>query len=205
MKITSEWLQKQHACLSEVEWFKNQTETKPEVLIAKLIDEERLDWANWLIVRVLTHKQQVAYAIYAAERAVEIFEKHNPKDKRPRKTIDAARAVLKRDTQKNREAAAAAFDSAFDSAKAAVYDYAVYDNSAERAAAERASAGAASAYNAAFAAAYGYAYSAAAAERAAYSAAVAADDKKMKNRILAFGLKLLKTRKSGRCYARQNR
>jgi hypothetical protein len=197
MKITSEWLHRQHACLSELEWFKNQTETKPEVLIAKLIDEERLDWANWLMVRVLTHKQQVAYAIYAAERAVEIFEKHNPKDKRPRKTIDAARAVLKRDTQKNREAAAAAFDSAFDSAKAA-----------EIAADERASYAAAAVYHAAFAAAYGYAYSAAAAERAAYSAAVAAYDKKIQNRILAFGIKLLRkreTKKGRRCKATGNR
>jgi hypothetical protein len=134
---------------------------------------------------VLTHKQRIAYAIYAAEQVLEIFEKHNKEDKRPRITIDAARAVLKRDTQKNREAAAAAFDYAFDSAKAA-----------EIAAAERASYAAAAVYHAAFAAAYGYVYSAAAAERAAYSAAVAAYDKKMQSRILAFGLKLLRKRKT---------
>jgi hypothetical protein len=196
MKITSEWLQKQHACLAEVEWFKNQTETKPEVLIAKLIDEERLDWANWLIVRVLTHKQQIAYAIYAAEQAVEIFEKHNPEDKRPRIIIDAARAVLKRNTRKNRLAAYYAADSA----KAAAYANTVYVNAAAKAAADRAFYAYAAAYNAAAAAACTYAASAYA--YAATAAEGAAASKKMKNRILAFGVKLLK---SGRCHARQNR
>jgi hypothetical protein len=116
---------------------------------------------------------------------------------------------LKRNTQKNREAAA----SAFDSAKAAVYANAVYANAAERAAAERAYyAHTAVYYAAAAAVAYAgaeeaaeVAYASAAAERAAYSAAVAAYAKKMKSRILAFGVKLLKTRKSGGCHARQNR
>jgi hypothetical protein len=183
MKNTSEWLQRQHACSPGFEWFKNQTETKPEVLIAKLIDEERLDWANWSIVRVLTHKQQIAYAIYAAEQVLEIFEKHNKEDKRPRKTIDTARSVLKRNTQKNREAAAVA----------AYY--------ASAAAAEGVS------YTNAYSAAYYAAYSAAVGGLAAYSAAAysAADTKKMKSRILAFGLKLLRKRKSGRCHARRNR
>jgi Na+-transporting NADH:ubiquinone oxidoreductase subunit NqrC len=186
MKITSEWLQRQHACLAGIEWFKNQAETKPEVLIAKLIDEERLDWANWLIVRVLTHKQQIAYAIFAAEQVLEIFEKHNTEDKRPRIIIDTARAVLKRNTQKNREAAYYAVAAA----KAAVYDSASYANADERAYNANAAA-----YYAAFAAAYGYAYSAAAAERAANAAAAAAvadDAKQMKSRILAFGFKLLR-------------
>jgi hypothetical protein len=194
MKITSEWLQRHNTCLSYSaysEWFKNQTETKPEALLEKLISEEKLDWANWLIVRVLTHKQGVAYAIYAAEQVLKIFEKHNSEDERPRKTIDAARAVLKRNTQKNREAASvAAYYAATATACTAYYAYAA-------------------AYYAAFAAAYGYAYSATAAERAANSAAKAAyasayanttydaycasvAAKKMKSRILAFGLKLLR-------------
>jgi hypothetical protein len=194
MKITSEWLQRQNACSPGFEWFKNQTESKPEVLIAKLIDEERLDWANWLIVRVLTHKQQIAYAIYAADQVLEIFEKHNKEDKRPRKTIDSARAVLKRNTQKNREAAYYAADSA----KAAAYANTVYVNAAAKAAADRAF----YAYAAAYYAAATASTTITAVATAVATVAVAAYAKKMKSRILAFGIKLLREWKSGRCYAR---
>ena len=46
--------------------------------------------------------------LYAAEQVLEIFEKKYPDDKRPRLAIEAARAVLKKDTKINRDAAYAA-------------------------------------------------------------------------------------------------
>ena len=42
--------------------------------VKKLIKLDRVDYANWLVVRLMTHKQQIKYAIYAAEQVIKIFE-----------------------------------------------------------------------------------------------------------------------------------
>ena len=55
-----------------------------------------------------TKKDSIALAIFAAELVIDIFEKRYPNDDRPRKAIEATKAVLKRDTKKNRAAARAA-------------------------------------------------------------------------------------------------
>ena len=68
MKITKSWLEKYNACGSGLEWFLNQKETDSTKVLNKLIKEEKLDWANWLVVRCLKHKQQIEYAIFAAEQ-----------------------------------------------------------------------------------------------------------------------------------------
>ena len=99
-----------------------------------------------LICRLLNHKQRVQYAIFAAEQAVEIYERQYSDAKRPRQAIEAAKKWLKTPNK-----------------------------------------------NIAYAAASAAAY---AAYAAAVNAASAAAKKKMRTRILEYGIQLLSGRKS---------
>jgi len=162
MKITKRLLLKYSACIDGIDWFCNQKETDLIKLIEGAIkDKARLDWANWLIARVMTHDNQVKYAIYAAEQVIDIFEKKYPNDKRPRQAIDAAKKYLKEPTEENRNAAYASY--------AAASAYASYAAASANASYAAASANA-SAYDAYAADAYAYA---------------------MKIKILEYGLTLL--------------
>ena len=118
MKITKEFLKEKSACSGGVAWFLEQKETDALKVLKKLIEQEKMDWANWLIVTVMTRPQYLAYAIYAAEQVIDIFEKQYPDDKRPRLAIQAAKAVLGNDTRAARAAAWEAWDAG-DAARAA--------------------------------------------------------------------------------------
>ncbi|MDD5006754.1 MAG: hypothetical protein PHS33_09675 [Candidatus Omnitrophica bacterium] len=179
MKLTIEKLTEWGACKEGKDWFISQDETDEIEVVKKLI-YVRIDWANWLVVRLMTHSQQVQYAIFAAEQVLDIFEKEYPDDKRPRKAIKAAKAYLRNPTEKNKNAAARAADAAYAAARAAAR--------AAYAAARAADA----AYAAADAADAAYAaYAAARAADAAYAAAYAAARAEMKKRIINYGIKLL--------------
>jgi hypothetical protein len=119
-------------------------------------------------------KDSVALSIFVAEMCLKEFEKLYPDDKRPRKAIDAARAVLAHDTANNRSAAYAASSAAYAASYAAyaahAFSYAAYAAYAASAAASYA----ASAAYAAYAASAAYAAYAASAASAAASAASAA-------------------------------
>jgi hypothetical protein len=119
-KITTKWLRKIGACQEAVEAFAAQKETDP-VKVLQVLLKKRPDWGNWLITRLMGYKQYVAYAIYAAEQVIEIFEKRNPGDKRPREAIEAAKRCLKNPDKKNKAAAYAAADAAFAAYAAASY------------------------------------------------------------------------------------
>ena len=167
VKITKKWLKEQGACSEGVDWFMAFGKTDSVDVISGLLEAERFNWANWLIVRLLNRKDKIRYAIFAAEQVISLFEKKCPKDKRPRNAIDAAKAVLKKDTKETRAAAMAAALAAGDAAGDA--------------------AGAAAAC-----AAYAAANTAAlAAGDAAWAAGAAAGDE-MKEKIVRYGLKLHK-------------
>ena len=119
MKITKKWLKEQGACSGGVDWFMAFGKTDSVDVISGLLEAERFNWANWLIVRLLDRKNHIRYAIFAAEQVISIFEKKCPEDKRPRNAIDAAKAVLKKDTKETRAAAMAAALAAGDVAYAA--------------------------------------------------------------------------------------
>jgi len=161
--MNKKWLEKRNACKEGVVWFEQQKERNGIKVVEKLIKENKLDWANWLIVRIMRYKQYVAYAVYAAEQVIDIYEKKYPNDKRPRQAIKAAKKCIKSPTPKNKAAAA---NAAYAAAAAAYAAYAAY------------------AANAAYAAAAAY---------TAANAANAADAKiKMKLKILEYGVKLFK-------------
>jgi len=181
MKITKEWLAEKDACHDGLDWFVEQgKEFEPVELIDLLIKENQLDWANWLLVRVMDYKQCVSYAVFAAEQVIENYEKQYPDDKRPREAIEAAKKCIENPSEENKKEAANAARAAFWVA-CAVYS-----------AARLAYWAACAAYNAACAA-YNAADSAArAVYNAAYSAAYSAANRaKILKKILKYGIKLL--------------
>ena len=119
MKITEQWLKKESACLEGISWFNKQEERDGVEVMKRLITKEHLNWANWLCVRLMTHKQQIQYAVYAAEQVIEIYETKYPDDKRPREAIELAKKYIEYPSKKNRVAAYAAANAAYAAANAA--------------------------------------------------------------------------------------
>ena len=170
--ITSKYLRTINACQDARTAFAEKYPKGAPVrtVFAVLLKEKKLDWANWLVARLLNRKDRIRYAIYAAEQVIEIFEKKYPDDNRPRKAIEAAKAVLKKNNKANRDAA----DAAEMTANAAVYAADAAEMTAN--AAVYAAANAAAVY----------------AADAAYAAA--AEKNEMKKRIVLYGLKLFKVK-----------
>ncbi len=109
-KITSKFLTKHRACLEGIDYFKAKgwEGASLTTVITTLIstnEKEKLDWANWLLTRCLNKKQNVQYAVYAAESVLSIFEKQYPDDNRPRLAIEAAKAYIKKPCAKTKAAA----------------------------------------------------------------------------------------------------
>ena len=75
-----------------------------QILALDISAEDRI----WCMTRpdVLTHQEQVQFAIYCARRSLPNFERKYPGDKRPRKAVDAAEAWLHDPTDANRKRAA---------------------------------------------------------------------------------------------------
>lgn len=81
----------------------------------KQVQDDKEVYSKMRIVRAYKwqKKDSVELAIYAARLVLKYFEKKYPKDKQPRKAIEAAEKYVKNPTEKNRLAArAAAGDSA---------------------------------------------------------------------------------------------
>ncbi len=93
MKITLAWLKKNNACEEGIEYCeaKGFIGLPIKEFARKLIKADKLDWANWLIIRILQKPDTVKYAVFAAELVLPIFEKKYPNDDMPRKAIEAAK------------------------------------------------------------------------------------------------------------------
>ena len=189
MNLTIKKPEKLGACSGAREKFLSQKETDVKKIITSLLDYNII-WANWLIVRLMTHRQKIRYAIYAAELVIDLYEKKYPEDQRPRNAINTAKAYLKNPSIKNKNAAYAAAYAAY-AANAANAANAAYAAANAAYAAANAAYAAANAVNAAYADNAVYAVYAAA--NAAYAAANAAYARKgMEKKIILYGLKLLK-------------
>jgi len=174
--------------------------------IKQCIADNKLQWANWGIVRVMDKIERVKYAVYAARQVLNIFEDKYPNDKRPREAIESAEQWTRNPSEKNRNAADAASAAAYNAADAAAnadadaaanaaYAAANADADAAYAAYAYAAASAASAANAAANAA---AYAAYADADAAYAAnAYAAAYVAMRIKILKYGILLLSKQAKG--------
>jgi hypothetical protein len=103
MKLSIKILQPLSPCRDGMEWYKKNGEPKTvEGCVKKLIADtrctEHLNYANWLLSKMLMPDDKIRYAIFAAEQVLYIFEKSMPGDLRPRKAIEAARKYLKLQT-----------------------------------------------------------------------------------------------------------
>ena len=174
MRITKAWIEKWEPCQEAVDWVyaTGKGERDAIKILKLLISNNKLDWANWMIVRLMSREQRLRYACYTAKLVLPIFEQAYPDDKRPREAITAARRCIKNDTRENREKAAKAADAAYAACTAAC---AACGDDAE-------------------ALSYAAYYAANAAYYAAYYAAKAVDaaDAITLEKILAYGLRLLR-------------
>ena len=142
MKLTKNWLTEKGACLDGRKYAKKNLIGLSEVeVVRNLIESKNLKWANWFIVRTMTYKQYVSYAVYAAEQVIDIYEKKHPDNKKPRLAIEAAKKCIDNPSDENKKAAADAAAYAADAAA----DAAAYAD-AYAAAAAAADAAAAAAY-----------------------------------------------------------
>jgi hypothetical protein len=119
IKLTLKWLNEQNACKGGIGWWREHKTSGPIKAINGLMADNHFGYANWLIVRLMTHEQQIKYAIFAAEQVIGIYEKQYPKDDRPRKAIEAAKEYLKYPDTEHRNAAYAAAYAAYAAANAA--------------------------------------------------------------------------------------
>ena len=96
MTITQQQLKDWSACADGYKWACGILKDKPMEFkkFLKITADHRLDWANWVIVRVMTYDQYVSYAVYAAEQVIDIYENKYPNDKRPRLAIEAAKKCI---------------------------------------------------------------------------------------------------------------
>jgi len=190
--LSVKYLKSIYACSSAIKKFESQPERDTKKILYLMIEQEKLDWTNWLICRLFpTRKMKVQYAVFAARQVLDIWEAKYPNDKRPRLAIKAAEVCLKSPTTKNKSACRAACSAADSAAYSAASAARAADSSADSSAFRAASAARAadsSADSAAFRAAFRAACSAA--DSAAYSAASAAY-KKMQLKIIRYGMKLL--------------
>jgi len=168
MMFNDKWVEEKKPCKEGLAFLNKQTDKSAVSVINALVVAKQYDWADWALTRSFTKRQNVMFAIYAAEQVIDIFEKEYAEDKRPRASIETAKRWLTGEATEAecRVAADAAYYAAYASAYAASY-----------AASSAASAAAYAAY-----ASYAYA-SYAAASAAAYAA--------MREKIIAYGLILL--------------
>jgi hypothetical protein len=176
MKINEKWLKEKSACNEGVVWTRLHKFKTDRELFEALLADNKLEWANWGIVRIMKRKQYLAYAIFAAEQVIEIYEKKYPDDKKPREAIEAAKKVMAKDTRENRSSVAA------NAASAAAY--VAY-------AANAASAASYAAASASYAASAASAASNAASNAANAAYAAASAEKEMRLKILMNGFKIL--------------
>jgi hypothetical protein len=73
--------------------------------LLRVVDAENPSWCRWLFTRLMTRKQCIEIAVFSAEQVLGEYESRYPNDKRPRDAINAAKAVIKNDTEENRRVA----------------------------------------------------------------------------------------------------
>lgn len=119
MKLTLKKLQSLGPCEEGLAWYKSKREADLDKICALLLNENKVNWVNWLLVRLMTKKQNVQYSVYAVEKVIDIFDQKYPNDKGPRKAIEAGKNYIKSPTAANKSAAAHAADAADAAARAA--------------------------------------------------------------------------------------
>lgn len=112
MKITKRKMRKWEFDDDSIKYVEAFGTKDAETIMEKLVEFNPC-LANLLIVRLMSRKQRISYAVFAAVKALPIFEGQFPENKRPRESIDAARKVIEHNTKRNRLDALASAHAGF--------------------------------------------------------------------------------------------
>ena len=88
--ITKDWLKSLNPCTNGFVWWCKHGERDPIKFLEAGFEGDHWNYRCWLMIRLLSNKNQVKLAIYSAKFVLPIFEERYPNDDRPRKAIDAA-------------------------------------------------------------------------------------------------------------------
>ena len=120
MNITLQWFKEQNAPKDLYAWavgaFSIQTPINSVTLIQNLLTANKPDWANYVLVRILTHTQKIQYGIFAAEIVEPVFSNAYPNDGRLTEAISASKAYLVSPSPDNASRAARASTGASEAA-----------------------------------------------------------------------------------------
>ena len=141
------------------------------IIINKNLVNDLFNCLNKHITNLMTYKQSIKYAVYAAELVLPIFEKQYPNDNRSRKCIEAAKLCIDDPSEENQRNAYTPYSTARNASSYVTSYYASY---------------AAAFSNKSISCFY--------ASSTFYSASKVAaniDNKKIRNKIINYGLELL--------------
>lgn len=124
MKITKNTLKKMGGCKEGFDWLDKYKPESARALIKLALKQGYYDDLNWFVARIMNHRQQTKYAVYAAGLVIGIYEKKYPNDNRPRNAIRAAKRYI---TNADIDTANAAVDIAIDIAIDIAADAAAVD------------------------------------------------------------------------------
>ena len=85
VKITKEFLKKHNVCADGYDWWLMNCEGLSDKKQLKKIAKQNFKWMIWVLVKLMTYKQQIMFAVFIAMLVLPEFEKEHPADKRPRK------------------------------------------------------------------------------------------------------------------------
>ena len=110
IKVTRKFLEEHYACLDGYKWWVENCEGLSTIEQINKLNEQKYDWANWLLVRLMDYKQCVSYAVFVAEQALHIDEEECLEDKRlreAREAIEAAKRCIDDPSEENKKSARA--------------------------------------------------------------------------------------------------
>jgi hypothetical protein len=93
MDLSIDILQEWGACSDGRYWFITQEETNHIKLVEKLIKQDKIFWAHWLISRTLGFIGGIKYVVYVAKTVLYLYESEYPKDFRLHKIVELAEGV----------------------------------------------------------------------------------------------------------------
>jgi hypothetical protein len=147
MQITKEFLKSLYPCIDGYKWWCEKYGESVELSEFVKAADKNWGYVRWLSVRCLTHKSQVMFAVWCAEKVVHLAQHQEI----TQAAIDAAKKWIEDPSEENRDAADAAADAA---AYAAAADAAAYAAATAAYSASAAAYSASAATNAAAAAVY---------------------------------------------------
>lgn len=72
--MTANWLRRHGACSSAISAFELQRERKTRKILDLLLKRSRFDWCFWLLLALMTFRQQLQYTLFMAHRVIRLCD-----------------------------------------------------------------------------------------------------------------------------------